>query len=177
MKEKLGLVHIYCGDGKGKTTSSVGLTVRALGAGLRVVFCQFLKSGKSSELNILKSLDNLTYVSGEGVRGFISRMSEEEVNKIRHMHNEMLDECIDLCKSGKCDMLVLDEIMAAVNLNVADFDKLLDFLRNRSENIEIVMTGRDPKPELIEIADYVSEVKKIKHPYDRGINARVGVEK
>lgn len=74
-------------------------------------------------------------------------------------------------------MLVLDEIMAAVNLNVADFHKLLDFLRNRPENIEIVMTGRDPKPELIEIADYVSEVKKIKHPYDRGINARVGVEK
>lgn len=177
MKEKLGLVHIYCGDGKGKTTSSVGLTVRALGAGLKVVFCQFLKSGKSSELNILKSLENLTYVSGEGVRGFISSMSEEEVNKIRDMHNNMLDECIDLCKAGKCDMLILDEIMAAVNLNVADFDKLLDFLRNRPENIEIVMTGRDPKRELIEIADYVSEIKKIKHPFDRGINARVGVEK
>lgn len=177
MKNELGLVHIYCGDGKGKTTSSVGLTVRALGSGLRVVFCQFLKSGKSSELNILKSLDNLTFISGEGVRGFVWSMSEEEINKVRDMHNEMLDKCIDLCKSGKCDMLVLDEIMAAVNLNAADYDKLLDFLRNRPENVEIVMTGRDPKEELIEIADYVSEIKKIKHPYDRGINARVGVEK
>lgn len=176
MKNELGLVHIYTGDGKGKTTSSIGLIIRALGAGLKVVFCQFLKSGKSSELNILKALDNLTYVSKEGVNGFINQLSEREIEKIKNMHNDMLDECIDLCKLGKCDVLVLDEIMAAINLNVVDYDKVLYFLKNRPDNIEIVMTGRDPKPELIEIADYISEIKKIKHPFDNGINARVGIE-
>lgn len=177
MKDDLGLIHIYTGDGKGKTTSSVGLSIRALGAGLKVVFCQFLKSGTSSEINILKSLDNLTLIQGEGVKGFIKYMSEEEVKHVTKIHNEMLKRCIALCEEKKCDMLILDEIMAAVNLGVADYELLLNFLRNRPENIEVVMTGRDPRPELIEMADYVSEVKKIKHPFDKGINARYGVEK
>ncbi|MCR4944632.1 MAG: cob(I)yrinic acid a,c-diamide adenosyltransferase, partial [Clostridium sp.] len=145
MKDKLGLIHIYTGDGKGKTTSSVGLAVRALGAGLNVVFCQFLKSGTSSELNILKDLDNLILVQGEGVKGFVKYMSEEEVKHVTKMHDEMLLKCISLCKEGKCDMLILDEIMAAVNLNVVSYDVLLDFLRNKPENVEIVMTGRNPK--------------------------------
>ncbi|SFU42355.1 cob(I)yrinic acid a,c-diamide adenosyltransferase [Clostridium sp. DSM 8431] len=177
MKDKLGLIHIYTGDGKGKTTSSVGLAVRALGAGLNVVFCQFLKSGTSSELNILKDLDNLILVQGEGVKGFVKYMSEEEVKHVTKMHDEMLLKCISLCKEGKCDMLILDEIMAAVNLNVVSYDVLLDFLRNKPENVEIVMTGRNPKEELIDLADYVSEIRKIKHPFDEGINARYGVEK
>lgn len=177
MKDKLGLIHIYTGDGKGKTTSSVGLAVRGLGAGLNVVFCQFLKSGNSSEINILKNLDNLTIVQGEGVKGFVKYMSEEEVKHVTKMHDEMLLECINLCKSGKCDMLILDEIMAAVNLNVVSYKVLLDFLRNKPENVEIVMTGRNPKEELIDLADYVSEIRKIKHPFDKGINARYGVEK
>lgn len=177
MKKELGLIHIYTGDGKGKSTASIGLAIRALGAGLNVVFCQFLKSGTSSEINILKSLDNLTIVQGEGVKGFIKYMSKEEVESITKMHNEMLQNCIELCNSKMCDMLILDEIMAAVNLGVVNYDLLLNFLRNKGENIEVIMTGRNPKPELIELSDYVSEVKKIKHPFDKGVQARYGIEK
>ena len=86
-------------------------------------------------------------------------------------------QAIDLCNSGKCDVLVLDEIIGAVNNKTVDYEMLVDFLKNRPENIEVIMTGRNPKEELIEIADYVSEVNKVKHPFDKGIAAREGVEK
>ena len=102
-------------------------------------------------------------------------MTDEEKKEAREVYNELLKEVIE--KSKKADMLVMDEIIATYNNNLIDREMFLDFLRNKPENLEVVMTGRDPVDELVELADYISEIKKIKHPFDKGINSRVGIEK
>lgn len=169
------LIHIYCGDGKGKTTACIGLTVRAAGADLKVVFTQFLKDNKSSEIRIIKDMPNVEFVPCKQSFGFFWNMTDEEKKEAREVYNELLKEVIE--KSKKADMLVMDEIIATYNNNLIDREMFLDFLRNKPENLEVVMTGRDPVDELVELADYISEIKKIKHPFDKGINSRVGIEK
>ena len=177
MKEHLGLTHIYCGNGKGKTTASLGIVLRSIGCKFNIVITQFLKDNDSHELDVLRTFDNVTIISGKGVNGFTKFMNESDLEKVTDIQNEHLKKAIDLCNSGRCDVLVLDEIIGAVNNNTIDYEMLVDFLRNRPKNIEVIMTGRNPKQELIEIADYVSEINKVKHPFDKGIAAREGVEK
>ena len=177
MKKHLGLTHIYCGDGKGKTTASLGIVLRSIGCHFNVVFTQFLKDNDSSELEVLRKYDNVRIISGKGVRGFTKFMKQKDLKQVTNIQNVHLKQAIDLCNDGKCDVLVLDEIIGAVNTNTVDYEMLLDFLKNRPKNIEVIMTGRNPKKELVEIADYVSEIRKIKHPFDKGIPAREGVEK
>ena len=145
-----GLIHIYCGDGKGKTTAAIGLSVRAAGSGMRVLFVQFLKKAETSELNILTKLPQIT----------VLRPSEDES-----------------WTDTQADLLVLDEAIGAYNRGAIDRTKLLAFLKHKPESLEVEMTGRNPPGELIDLADYVSEIKKIKHPFDSGIRARTGIEK
>ncbi len=175
--DSMGLTHIYCGDGKGKTTAAMGLALRAAGCGAKVVIVQFLKDGDSSELNALRTLPNVTVISGKEVRGFSFTFTEEEKARVREGNNSRLREGIELCTSGKCDMLILDEAMGALFTQLLDRKMLVGFLKNRPKHIEIVMTGRNPDAELLELADYVSKIEKVKHPYDKGIPARAGVEK
>lgn len=169
------LIHIYCGDGKGKTTACVGLTVRAAGADLKVVFTQFLKDNKSSEIRIVEDLPNVQFIPCKQSFGFFWNMTDEEKKKAREVYSDLLKEVIE--KSKKADMLVLDEIIATYNNNLIDREYLLDFLRNKPESLEVVMTGRNPADELVKLADYISEIKKIKHPFDKGIDSRIGIEK
>ena len=103
-------------------------------------------------------------------------MTEQQKDNCRLHHNEMLKQGITAVKTGQVDLLILDEIIAAYNLNLVDHRLLTDFLTTKPESLEVVLTGRDPAPELVEIADYVSEIKKIKHPFDQGIKARKGIE-
>lgn len=177
MKEELGLVHIYCGNGKGKTTASLGIVLRAVACNLNVVFCQFMKDNDSSELKVLNKLNNVTVISGKGVRGFTKYMKRKDLRQVEYMHMKHFKDVEELCRQGKCDVVVLDEIIGAINKKLINFDSVINFLKNRPSNIEVIMTGRDPRDELIEIADYVSEIEKVKHPFDKGINARYGVEK
>lgn len=177
IKSELGLMHIYSGDGKGKTSACLGIVLRSIGCNLNVVFTQFLKDGESSELKVLKKFENVTIITGKEIKGFTSKMTKEELEIVKENNNNHLKKSIRLCEEGKCDLLVLDEIMSTVNYDLVDYKLLIDFLQNRPKNIEIVLSGRNPKDKLIKMADYVSEIKKIKHPYDRGVNARFGVEK
>lgn len=172
-----GLTHLYCGDGKGKTTAALGLAIRALGSGFRVVFVQFLKSHATGELSILNGLSDVTVIRGKEGSAFSFSMTEEEKEKTRHLHTENLKQAIDLGASGECDLLVLDEAVGAYNRNLIDKALLEEFVQNKPERLELVMTGRNPVQWMIDRADYVSEIKKIKHPYDRGIAARIGIEK
>lgn len=171
-----GLIHIYCGDGKGKTTAALGIVLRAVSAKNKVLFVQFLKDGNSSELKTLSKFSNVKIITGKGVDGFTFTMTDKEKEIVKKIHNNHLTEAIDICKNNNIGVLVLDEIIGAINLKLVDYNILLDFLKNKPENLEVIMTGRDPNKELIDIADYVSEVKKIKHPYDKGIEARVGID-
>ncbi|MDF2943657.1 MAG: ATP:corrinoid adenosyltransferase BtuR/CobO/CobP [Herbinix sp.] len=172
-----GLIHIYEGEGKGKTTAAVGLSIRCAGNGGKVIFTQFLKDNKSSELNILKTIIPIEVVSGGEFFGFYSKMSEETKVRAKEVYSNLLETVMNKASNGDYQMLVLDEIIAAYNFNLIDQSILLTFLKNKPSNLEVVMTGRNPSEELLELADYISRIDKIKHPYDKGIKARVGIEK
>lgn len=177
MKERQGLIHLYCGDGKGKTTAAMGLALRAVGSRFHVGVVQFLKDGDSGELAPLASLPGVRVLSGKGVKGFSFRMTEEEKKTVKRCHEEHLRRAIEWCREGWCDLLILDEAVDAVNCGLLDRAHLLTFLREKPPALEVALTGRNPDEELVGLADYYSEVRKIKHPYDRGITAREGIEK
>lgn len=172
-----GLIHIYTGDGKGKTTASIGLGIRCAGSGGNVVFTQFIKNNQSSELDILSQLSNFQVFTSDRTFGFISKLSENDRNEAKEVYSNLFSKVIEYVRLKDCRMLILDEIIGAYNYKVIDQQSLMDFLKNKPKYLEVVLTGRNPGDELLELADYVSEIKKIKHPYDNGILARIGIEK
>lgn len=172
-----GLIHIYCGNGKGKTTAALGLALRCAGSGNKVLIAQFLKSRPTGELTSLKYVPNIEIMRGKEIMKFTFQMSEEEKKQVLLEHEQLFDCVVKMCEEGKIDLLVLDEVIGACNTGVFNMARLIEFMKNKSCSMELVLTGRDPKPELIELADYVSEIKKVKHPYDKGIPARTGIER
>lgn len=172
-----GLIHIYCGDGKGKTTAAVGLAVRCAGRGNKVLLVQFLKSRDSGELYSLAKLPDIEVMRGKESIKFTFQMNEEEKHALLIEHNKMFEQVLAKIKNGGYSLLILDEVIGALNAKVFEMPKLIEFLRHKPENLEVVLTGRNPAPELVEIADYVSEMRKVKHPMDNGIMAREGIEK
>ncbi len=169
-----GRIHIYYGDGKGKTTAAVGLAVRAAGSGLKVLFFQFLKDNSSNERKILETLPGVTCLPGREPVKFVSKMNGDERIEFRHYNNKALDEIIKFC--GPFDMLVLDEALCALNLEVLSEEKLISFIQHKPRGLEIVMTGPRLPDNLLEMADYVTEVRKVKHQFDLGRSARKGIE-
>lgn len=174
--ENKGLIHVYCGEGKGKTTASLGLIVRASGAGYDVVIVQYFKSWETSELKTLEKFPNVKIIKGELPKEFTWELTLGKLNEIVDVHNQMFKKAIKSIRDGIPTLLVLDEIIGASTYDYIDTKIVLDYLKNKPNNVEAVLTGRNPLPEFVEIADYVSEVKKIKHPYDKGILARKGIE-
>ncbi len=169
-----GLVHIYCGDGKGKTTAAAGLAVRAAGAGKKVLFVQFFKDGTSSECDVLGKLDNITITVCHKHYGLFKRMSEEEKRNAAEDYGALLEKAISAAPSF--DLLVLDEAVSACNHGTVSEERLAAFIETRPETLEVVLTGRSPSERLLSLADYVTEMIKIKHPFDEGVPARKGIE-
>ena len=169
-----GRIHIYYGDGKGKTTAAVGLAVRAAGSGLKVLFFQFLKDNSSNVRKILEALPGVTCLPGREPVKFVSKMNGDERIEFRHYNNKALDEIIKFC--GPFDMLILDEALCALNLEVLSEEKLISFIQHKPRGLEIVMTGPRLPDNLLEMADYVTEVRKVKHQFDLGRSARKGIE-
>ena len=155
-----GLIEIYTGDGKGKTTAALGLAVRACGHGAHVAIVQFMKGwARYGELTAVKHLPGVTLVH-TGREKCIFRGDETE-------------KFID---SGEYDLVILDEINVAIDFGLVDADDVAELLRGKPEKTEIVLTGRNAPKSLLDMADLVSEMKEIKHPYRQGITARKGVE-
>lgn len=173
---KKGLIHIYCGDGKGKTTCALGLSVRAAGAGMKVLVARFLKSEKSSELIALEQIDKIDVLPAPKKFAWSFQMTEEEKAKAKEVSSDLLTLAFKTAISGNYDLLVMDEIIATNNLGFVDENVLLDYLEGKPDHLEIVMTGRDPSRNLMGVADYISVINKEKHPYDKGISARKGIE-
>ena len=169
-----GRIHIYFGDGKGKTTAAVGQAVRAAGHGFRVLFFQFLKDNSSNERKILEQISNITCLPGREQVKFVSRMNGEEKAERLHYNNKALDESVKFC--SPFDLLVMDEALCAVGLKVLSEEKLISFLQHKPRGLEIVLTGHQVSDRMKEIADYATEMHKIKHPYDLGKLAREGIE-
>lgn len=172
---RIGMVHVYCGDGKGKTTAAMGLALRCAGNGGKVYIYQFLKNGSSGECSVLSGIEGITMAEGFPFAKFVWNMSDEEKTEAAAYYKNKFMEITELMRSGY-DMLILDEIMTATGYDFVPVEDVLSFLKSKSDGLEVVMTGRNPDERLIEAADYVSEIRKIKHPYDKGIQARKGIE-
>ena len=171
-----GLIHIYCGDGKGKTTAAIGLIVRAAGHGRRVMLVQFLKSGLSGEIIPLKQLDGVRVIAGQITAKFSNQMNEQERAETLQLHQQHLQQAVAAAVAGELDLLVMDEAMGAITAGLLSKDDLLEFLRHNPKNLEVVLTGRNPSDDIMELADYISEMKCLRHPYERGFPPREGVE-
>ena len=170
------MLHVYCGDGKGKTTCALGLALRAAGAGMNVVIVQFLKGSHTSELESIKLIPNIKILRNQKDYGFVNNMTAEQLEQIKAEHNANLDKTLQLVDENKCDMLILDEVTYAYSMDIADKNKIEKLIKNRKNDIEMVVTGRDPDKFFIENADYITEMKCVKHPFEKGISARKGIE-
>ena len=171
---KTFMKHIYCGDGKGKTTAAVGLAVRAAGAGKHVLFTQFFKSGNSSEIVVLSAVPNITVLMPQEYQGRYKNMDDKQRKAINETYHAFLHAFIE--KTKDYDLIVLDEAVSAYGYGLFDEEALLTFLRTEGKAREIVLTGREPLPELLALADYTTEMRKEKHPFDQGVKARKGIE-
>ncbi len=170
-----GYVQVYTGNGKGKTTAAIGLALRAAGAGLKVFIGQFIKMGDYSEIRILKErFSDLITLEQFGTRGFIkSKPSPEHFTAANHG----LERIKQVMTSGQYQVIICEEANVAVSLGVLTVDDLLSLIANKPDNVEMVFTGRNAHPRLIEAANLVTEMTEIKHYYSKGVKARVGIEK
>lgn len=171
-----GYVHIYCGDGKGKTSASIGLAVRAAGRGRKVLFVRFLKKEDSGEVEVLRGIPGIVVTPCDREFGFVFRMKPEQRKEAKAYFTERFRCACKESISGGNDVLVLDELVGACNSGMVPEEEAVEFLKNRPDGLEVVLTGRDPSGRLIELADYVSEIRAEKHPFRQGVGAREGIE-
>jgi cob(I)alamin adenosyltransferase len=171
-----GCIQVYTGNGKGKTTAALGLAVRAAGHGLKTYFCQFLKGQDYGELSAIQKLSPLITIEQFGRKGFIHVTENPDKEDIERAQKG-LQKCHKMMKSQKYQIIVLDEINVAVHFNLFEEKEIHDFLDEKPEEIEVILTGRYAPESFIERADLVTEMKEIKHYYKKGIRARQGIEK
>lgn len=172
-----GLVHIYCGDGKGKTTTGMGLCARAAGYGCRVLIYQFMKDNSTSERAVLKLSGNITIVDGLPQEKFSFQMTPEEKAERKAFYEEQFRAVTEKARDEDYDVLFLDEAIYTIRAGLLDESIVIDFLQKKPPHLEVILTGQGPGRALLDAADYVSEIRKIKHPFDRGIAARPGIER
>lgn len=188
-KSKLGLVHVYTGDGKGKTTASLGLALRSIGRGFRVYMIQFLKSGATGEIIGSKFLKEFI-IEQYGVDALKEKTKQKTLeefteNKTKFIFEPDIEEkescekallhAKEVIKAQQYEVVILDEINCALDKALIKKEDVIEIIKNHG-NTELVLTGRDAPKEIIELADYVSVIQRLKHPWQRGIKARKGIE-
>lgn len=169
------LIHVYTGEGKGKTTCAFGLALRCAGCGFKVKIIQFLKTDETGEVSFLKDMDNIQIYRFESPHGFTCSISEEEKETLKTQIQTAVRFAYLLLENGDCDMLVLDELICAWECGFVLEEQICTLIDNRNTT-ELVFTGHHAPQWLIERADYVTNMQKIKHPYDKKIDARKGIE-
>jgi len=169
-----GYIHIYTGDGKGKTTAALGLALRAAGAGLSVYIAQFLKKGEYSEIKALDRFSDCITVEQYGLGRFVrGNPQKEDIDAAARG----LKAIKSVMSGQKHQMIVMDEANVAVSCGLFTIKELLEIIDLKPEGVELVLTGRGAAPEIMERADLVSEVKSLKHYFQNGVKARIGIEK
>lgn len=169
------MIHLYTGDGKGKTTAATGLCVRAAGSGMRIIFSQFMKGNDTGELHALSTIANVRILRSDRQFGFYKTLNDQEKAELTRIHNGLLDEIWEAVQRRECDMVILDEITYPVNWGLLDVSKV-ERLLWASDAPELVLTGRNPADFLVECADYITEMRAVRHPFEKGIAARKGIE-
>ena len=169
-----GLVEVFTGDGKGKTTAALGAVIRALGQGLRVYIAFFMKGDYPyGERSILSQLPNVDLASFGGLE-FVDPANVKPED--REQSRLALSAAREAMLSGNYDVVVLDEVNVAVAWKLVELDEVIKLIRDKPTGVELILTGRKADNEIIKRADLVTECRKIKHPYDKGIKCRRGIE-
>ncbi|MGI5887751.1 MAG: cob(I)yrinic acid a,c-diamide adenosyltransferase [Oscillospiraceae bacterium] len=176
MRLEKGFVHIYYGDGKGKTTAALGAAIRVSGAEIPVLFVQFLKSRPTSELDALDKAEGITVLRSRGSGKFLADMTPSEKQQEKSRQENLFNTAVDYTAGGRFGMVVLDELLDAVAEDMVGEGEVCRFLEERPSDIEVVITGHKPVQSIIRYGDYITEMKCISHPYDRGVSARKGIE-
>lgn len=173
IKEKLGLVHVITGDGRGKTTSALGLAIRASGRGLKCYIIQFMKGFEYGELFALRKLPDMK-VRQFGRAEFVFK--EKPLKIDFEQARAGLEHAKQIVQSNEYDLVILDEINVAVDYKLIPLEEVVELIKRKPPCVELVLTGRYAPREIIELADYVTEMRELKHPYQKGILARKGIE-
>ena len=172
-----GLVHIYTGDGKGKTTAAMGLGLRCAGRLKKVVCVQFLKCSDTGEIFSTQKLDGFFEIHRfEKPHKFFWLMNDDEKKELKKDTQKALDFCLEILKKDECQMLILDEIFGCVSNELVKEEDVLNLINAKNTETELVLTGRNAPQKIIDAADYVSEIRCIKHPAQSGTLAREGIE-
>lgn len=171
MEEK-GFVHIYTGNGKGKTTAAIGLAIRAIGANKKVYIGQFIKSMKYSEVKVLEKIKNITIEQfGDGCR-----INQDFTENDKKSAKDGLQKVKTIIKSNNYDVVILDEICVALYYKLLDLNEVIDLIKQKPNNIELILTGRYATKELIDLADLVTNCAEVKHYYKQGVLSRKGID-
>ncbi|HNX47313.1 MAG TPA: cob(I)yrinic acid a,c-diamide adenosyltransferase [Methanomassiliicoccales archaeon] len=171
--DDIGLVHVYTGDGKGKTTAALGMCVRAVGHGYRALIVQFMKTAGTYGENFL-DLPGLDVVaSGNDCLVFSKDITQADLDRAA----EGLELAAEALRSGRYRIVVLDEVSVAIKFGLVNVNEVVKAIGGRHQGVEAVITGRHAPPELLDMADYISEVEAVRHPYQKGITSRKGVDR
>ncbi len=173
MSLKKGYIHVYTGNGKGKTTAAIGLGIRATGEGLKVIMIQFMKGRRYSEIDALQQIKNFTVVQF-GRDEFVSKEKPEQIDI--DLAQKGLIYAKEAVQKGQYDLVILDEINVAIDFHLISLEDVIKLLEKKPETLELVLTGRYASPEIIKHADIVSEILEIKHPYQKGVQSRKGID-
>ncbi len=174
---KQGLTQVYCGNGKGKTTASIGLGIRALGNNMKVIMIQFLKNKNTGECHFLETLEPAFKVFHfEKERGFVWTLTEEEKVELKQEIAMAVKFAKKVMDTGECDMLILDEVLGALENGYITEEVLHEMIASKPDTVELVLTGRVLPSSFEPVVDYISEIRANKHPMDKGIPARKGIE-
>ncbi len=169
-----GIVQVYTGSGKGKSTAAFGLALRAIGRGLKVYIIQFIKGGFDyGELYIVDKIPNLT-LKAFGRGKFVTEKPPAKVDV--QFAEEALALAEKIVKSGEYDIVILDEVNVALNLKLIKTERVIELIKTKPKHVELVLTGRYAPNEIIELADLVTDMRELKHPYNKGFKARKGIE-
>lgn len=172
-----GFVQVYCGKGKGKTTAAIGLGIRAIGRDLKVIMIQFLKHADTGECKTLKLLEpKFKVFHFEKPRGFTWTLTPEERQEQKAEIKNAINFARKVLDTGECDVLILDEILGAIQAGFVEEEEICDIIQNKPDGIELILTGRVLPDKIAEYADYISEIEAIRHPMTKGIGAREGIE-
>ncbi|HEC89190.1 MAG: cob(I)yrinic acid a,c-diamide adenosyltransferase [Thermoplasmata archaeon] len=168
-----GFIHVYTGPGKGKTTAALGLALRATGANMKIHMVQFMKGRRYSEIDAIENIPNFT-ISQHGRDEFVSKENPEKIDI--DLAREGFNYAKKIIEENRYDVVILDEINVAVDYNLIPLEDVIKLMQDKPEKLELVLTGRYAHPEIIKNADLVTEMLDIKHPFQKGILARKGID-
>ena len=168
-----GLIQVYTGDGKGKTTAALGLALRASGRGLRTIIVQFMKNGDYGEKRAIERIDGIS-IEQYGLPSFVIKGKEKPEDY--EAAEKGLARALQIMENRECDILILDELNITLYFGLLKIEQVIEALDKKPEQMEVIITGRCVPDEIADRADLVTEMKMVKHPYEKGINAREGIE-